>query len=323
MNEENFKKRIEYSGEIETISLQLCKDYGLGDFSSNKLVLMGYEDFNFILETDKGKHFVKVYGAYRDLDECKRYVEIMKKASEAQISTPKLYKSDQGYLHTMNVDGTELRLSVMEFIDGKTFYELKEKLTVDETKFLAHQAALVNSMDIKPKFVYDSWSITSFVSEFEKKSKYLSDNDLKLVESSVQRFKELNIEKLPHSFVHGDFLTTNVMKDNNDKLWIIDFAVSNYYPRIQELAVLGCNLLFDENDKKITDRNFNVALEEYQNTVKLTQEELDFLPTYIEFAHAMHLIEANYEKVNNNNQSEENEYWLNQGRIGLKQMVNK
>ena len=33
-----------------------------------------------------------------------------------------------------------------------------------------------------------------------------------------------------------------VMKDNNGKLWIIDFAVSNYMPRIVDLAVSSCNL---------------------------------------------------------------------------------
>ena len=54
--ENKFKARINYSGDIKDISVQICKDYDLGEFKSNKLILMGYEDFNFILETIKGKY---------------------------------------------------------------------------------------------------------------------------------------------------------------------------------------------------------------------------------------------------------------------------
>lgn len=120
--------------------------------------------------------------------------------------------------------------------------------------------------------------------------------------------------------VHGDIIATNVMKDKKNKLWIIDFAVSNYYPRIQELAVMACNILFDEKNKKKSETNLKTALEEYQKTIELTPREIEVLPTYIKLAHAMHILEANYEKVAEKNDSDENEYWLNQGRTGLKQM---
>jgi len=62
--EDKFKARINYSGDIKDISLQICRDYNLGEFKSNKLILMGYEDFNFILETTKGKYFVKVFAKF-------------------------------------------------------------------------------------------------------------------------------------------------------------------------------------------------------------------------------------------------------------------
>ena len=40
------------------------------------------------------------------------------------------------------------------------------------------------------------------------------------------------------------------MKDNNGKLWIIDFAVSNYLPRIVDLAVSSCNLCLNPDSIK-------------------------------------------------------------------------
>ena len=50
------------------------------------------------------------------------------------------------------------------------------------------------------------------------------------------------------------------MKDSLHKLWIIDFAVSNYLPRIVDLAVTSCNLCL--NPESI-DKCINIALEQY------------------------------------------------------------
>jgi Ser/Thr protein kinase RdoA (MazF antagonist) len=244
----------------------------------------------------------------------------MEKAIDAKIATPRLLKSKQGFLYIAEMNKIKLRLCVAEYINGKTLFESKEKLGNEEIKFLARQISLINQLDIKPKFIYDEWAITNFLKEFKKKSKSLSREYLRLVEPLVKKYKELNVDKLPHCFVHGDIISTNLMKDNNCNLWIIDFSVSNYYPRIQELAILACNLFFEENNKDKTKENLEIALKEYQKTITLTKEELKVLPTYIQLAHAMHLLSANFEKVAKNNLKKENEYWLNQGKIGLMQI---
>ena len=317
--QELFKKRINYAGELEDISQQVCKDYKLGKLKANKLILQGYEDFNFIIETIKNKYFVKVFASFRTLEDCIRYTEIMKKAVEANVSTPKVYKSEQGYLSTTTINKAKLRLCVMEYIDGENIYESKQKLNSNEIKFVAHQAARINSINLKPHFIYDSWAITNFLKEYEGKGKYLKPRDAKVVEPLIKKFKDLKIDTLPHCFVHGDIIATNLMRDKNDGLKIIDFAVSNYYPRVQEIAVISCNLLLDKN-KDVTDQNTELLLKEYQKKIKLTERELEVLPTYTKLAHAMHVLRANYEDVVNNDHSEENKYWLNQGRTGLRQM---
>ena len=53
MNE--FYKRIGYEDDLSKISKKICKDFNLGRFKSNKLIEVGYEDFNFKIETNKGK----------------------------------------------------------------------------------------------------------------------------------------------------------------------------------------------------------------------------------------------------------------------------
>lgn len=317
--EELFKRRINYKGDISDISLQICKNYNIGDFKSNNLILTGYEDFNYILETEDNKYFVKIFSNFRTLSDCKRYIDVMISMGDANISTPKLYESNNGYLDCVNIGKNKLRLCLAEFVDGKTIYESSKDLDKKDIRCLSDQAALINSTKIKPKFIYDHWAIPNFPAEYKVKSKYLSDEDIKTIKPLVKKFKQLEIQKLPHCFVHGDMIATNVMRDNNGKLWIIDFSVSNYYPRIQEMAVLGCNLLFDENNRNKSEENLDIALKEYQKRVPLTERELHALSIYIEIAHAMHVLPATFQKVHENNQSAENEYWLRQGRAGLRQ----
>ncbi len=312
-----FFNRIGYKGKIEDISKKVCEDFSLGKFKSNKLIAIGYEEFNFILETSKGKYVVKIFANFRDEKDCRRIVDINLKATKKGISVPELIKSKQGYFYSSKIGDTKIRLCTLEYIDGESLYNSKHKASADDIKSLARQASLINSLKIKPNFVYDQWAIPNFAKEFEKKSKYLQKSDLKKIKPLVEDFKKLDIKTLPHCFVHGDIISPNVLKDKNKKIWIIDFAVANYYPRIQELAVLACDIFFDKSDKNKSEENLKLALEEYQKNIKLTEKELKILPLYVEFAHAMHVLSANYQKVAEKNNSKENEYFLRIGRVGL------
>ena len=259
-----------------------------------------------------------MFADFKDNQECKRYVEIMLAALKSGVKHPKLLKSQQGYFHTMMLNGAYVRLVVMEYIDGNTFYDLNESPTKDELLFLANQAALINKIDIKPPQIYDSWAVVNFVKEFEDKKGYLEPEDLNMINQFVDKFKKINITKLPHSFVHGDIIKTNVIRSKNDGLYVIDFFVSNYYPRIQELAVLFCDLFFNQKNPETFSDNYKLGLDEYQKYLVLTQEEIDALPLYTIASHAMHIINPIYEQKAKENKTIENAKWLELGRLGLK-----
>ena len=128
------------------------------------------------------------------------------------------------------------------------------------------------------------------------------------------------MNKLPHAFVHGDLIKTNLMEDKRGGIFIIDFAVANYQPRIIELAVLFNDTFFDKDSSEKTKEYFSLALSEYQKHTSLTKYELDTLPILIKAGHSMHLLRANYEKVVNKNNSKENDYFLQLGAAGLNQI---
>jgi Ser/Thr protein kinase RdoA (MazF antagonist) len=309
-----FQKRINYQGDLKPILQQVCNDFNLGVYQSFQIIPIGYEDFNLKLTTNKGCFFVKIFAASRNAEDCQRYVKIINQTLENGVSEPKIYKHGQEFLYEIDND----KLIVMEYIEGKSFYELQTIPTNEEIKFIVKQAALINKTEFKPSFTYDHWAITSFKKEYEEKGKYLSEADNKLIKPLVDVFASLNIKDLPYSLVHGDITKTNVIKNTANKIYILDFAVANWYPRIQELAVLLCDLFFDQKQTQNFSETYDFVLSEYQKYLQLAPEEIKLLPTFVRFAHSMHVLLANYEKVVNKNSSVENEYFLNIGRVGLK-----
>lgn len=314
--EDNFENRIKYSGDIKPFLIMVCKDYGIGDYFNHKTVPIGYEDLNLILQTSNYKYFVKVFADFRNDDDCLEYVHKISESIKAGVNHPKIISSQHSDLYTKNFDGYKFRLSIMEYIDGIDFFEGKLSANENEKRFLIQQATVINSINLKPTLIYDSWAIVNFLEEYERAKSCLDSEAIEKIDPLAKEFKTLDLDDLPHCFVHGDLIKTNVMKDKNGKLYIIDFAVSNYYPRIVELAVLLCDMLFDENNP-LEKENYQLAIEEYQKKIKLTDLELKTLPSFVKIAHAMHVIRGTYEREVNNNLSQENQYWINLGRIGL------
>ena len=128
-----------------------------------------------------------------------------------------------------------------------------------------------------------------------------------------------NIDALPLAFTHGDILTTNTLRASDGRLFIIDFSVSNYGPRIVELAVLLCDLFFDPSDQAHTMEMYRTSLRSYGEIIDLTDSEKSALPLFLRVAHAQHVLQASYQKGALQNLSAENGYWLKKGRAGLEQ----
>ena len=107
-----------------------------------------------------------------------------------------------------------------------------------------------------------------FLKEYGKIKRYLSKEDIGLIEPLVVRFSQVDIKILPSCFVHGDIIDTNVIRSSEGKLYVLDFSVANIYPRIQELAVMLCDILFVP-DKKKFQKVYDRTLAVYQKRVYL------------------------------------------------------
>lgn len=312
---QNLRERINFQGEFEELLADVVKSYKIGSFVSFDVIEMGYEDVNLKLTTVKGNYFVKIFSEARDNAECLRLINIVKSAIDKGVSHPKILKQDVGYIFRNQYEQFNIRLAVFEWIEGKTFYELKRNPTAKELEEIIRIAALSNKIEYKPEPLYDSWALVNFAAELEKSRKYI-DKDLRMsLDILKNQFEKLDSNSLPHCLVHGDLISTNVMK-SGDKIYFVDFSVANYYPRIVELAVLMSDLMFDPTGKISIEKYFTLLTQNYQKHIPLEQEELEVLPLFIKLAHAMHIVRATREEAEGR-KSSENTHWLELGKKGL------
>lgn len=306
--------RLDYEGRLADVFNLVCTDFGLPSYKSHSLIPVGYEDVNFKLETNNGSYFVKIFSSSRLQADIDRYVKVIETALQSGVRHPQLFKNKRGS-HLYKPTQTNLQLLVMEWLDGSSFWDIGNKPTDKECLEIIEIAVSVNSIDYKPPFTYDGWAITSFENEFKHYSDTLNSDDRQKVSEVLSEFISLELDSLPKALVHGDLIATNVIKTSRG-LFVVDFSVANYYPRIQELAVLFCNLFFDENDAKNSERMYNTYSQAYSKRLLLTEAENKALPIYTKAAHAMHVIGASKAIVKGED-DEENQYWLNLGRKGL------
>lgn len=313
---EEFYERINLKSELSDLSKVICEKYNLGQYISEELILVGYEDFNFILSTSIGKFCVKIFNKDRTYEDIKKYIDRIELANSLNINTPKVYNWDNSTLCEIVLNDTKFRLCVFQYIDGKSFYDLNEIPTEAEIKNIIEQMAHIHNAKLESDFIYDKWTITNFVKEYAEKGKYLDNKYNKIFESLVHKIASVKFEELPTSFVHGDIISSNVMKDSRHKLWIIDFAVSNYLPRIVDLAVTSCNLSLNPESIDKTIESTKMILAEYQKYNKLADYELACFPLFYDLANAMGILQISY--LNSLGEtSEEDAFWLSESEKGL------
>lgn len=312
---QDFNKRIGLNTELENISREICKNYDLGNFISNDLITIGYEDYNYYLTTSKGKFCVKIFSKERSIEDVNNYLERIRIVANSNVSAPKPLLVDDDIMLSLDYQDNHYDICVFEYINGKNYFQLQENPDNDVIKELAKQTAMINNLDINPNFIYDSWAIINFAEEYNKKREFLSSEYQEQFDKLVDEFKIIDLEQLPKAFVHGDIISTNVMLDDNKKIWIIDFAVSNYLPRIIDLAVIACNICLDKNSKENTYDNISLLISEYNKYNELTEYELEVFGTLYMVANAMHILQTEY-IIKTDGDSLENQYWLNEGIIG-------
>ncbi len=187
---------------------------------------------------------------------------------------------------SIEFENTKYRLCVTEYILGKSFHDLGIQPNEDEIKEIVRQMINIHKAKQKLSYIYDKWTITNFKQEFEDKAKYLDNKLLPKFEELKKKYDKIDFKELPHAFIHGDIISSNIIKDQNNKLYLIDFGVSNYLPRIIDLVVSACDLCLELESREETVLNIKMLIEEYEKYSKLTDYEKQVFPLFFDIVNA-------------------------------------
>ena len=305
--------------DLKPIVEQACRDYLLGNVEHFTLNEYGFQDVNVEVVTSTGRYFIKFFSRDKTETMATSYVRLMEAVSKSKVSYPALHKGPQGYLHTITIHQIQIRLCVQHYIDGKNLHKTGVEPTLNELCAISKEAALLNSIDFVPDFFeLDTWATLKFSEMFPIKKEALTKDELLLVEPILDDYSRISVTSLPLCLVHGDIIRTNIMKDTNGKIWIIDLGAANYQARAVELAVMAHDLFLDLSSVQKTKNLRKLMLDEYQKIIKLKPIEIEVLPTLIRVTHAMYFLSAAFmERILGQGNSEIS-FWLNQSKQALK-----
>lgn len=299
--------RLRQGVDVGTIIAEIVAFYQLGNVVSYSEITVGYEDCNVIVETTTGKYVTKLFARSRTKAEVDRYVLIMQKTEAAGVRHASLLRgNDGGYVFCSN--GTFA--TTCKFIAGSTFYELNRAPHPHELQDILAQIKKMNAVDCRPPYIAGQWAVPNIRTMVEQTKAYITPIDAELAAHCMRRYEAIDKSALPYGFVHGDLRKTNILLGDDGKVYILDFFLTNWLPRVQELAVIAASLLHDPNCTAPLEDICAQLAAMYDG---LTEHEMACLPDYARAAVTMEFLGGYYEKYVKLVDNEENDYWLRAG----------
>ncbi len=108
---------------------------------------------------------------------------------------------------------------------------------------MIEQAALIHRIDAHPEPVFDPWAIANLVPLAGQVGHLLDDEQRRLVDGAIAELADVGWDALPHALIHADLTSGNVLLSPDGEVTILDFALANRWPRLQDLAVIAASLM--------------------------------------------------------------------------------
>jgi Ser/Thr protein kinase RdoA (MazF antagonist) len=265
----------------------VAAQYGLGDVAGWSVLETGYEDCNIDLRARRARVAVKVFSAGRPASVPARTADIITRVRAAGVRHPALYRdADGGHVH--EYDGHHL--IVMDFAPGRSFYEMGRPPSDAELGKVLEQAALIHAIDARPEPVFDSWAIDNMAPMARQVGDLLDAEQRRLVGGCLDELADVHWRALPETLIHADLTAGNLLVAPDGELTVLDFALANRWPRLQELAVIAASLMHGAPGS-LRERMEHVAMRYSQLApVPLSSRELGALGALGRAAAAMELL---------------------------------
>jgi Ser/Thr protein kinase RdoA (MazF antagonist) len=292
----------------------VAAEYRLGRVDDWSVLATGYEDCNIDLRAQRARVVVKVFAAGRPAGIAERTAGIIAAVTAAGVRHPRLHADAAGSdVHAF--DGH--RLLVMDFAPGQTFYDLGRPPDEAELAAVVEQAARIHGTDARPEPVFDSGAIANLVPLAGQVGDLLDPEQRRLVDRAIAELARVDFASLPTTLIHADLTGGNVLLGPDGAITVLDFALANRWPRLQELAVIAASLLHGSPDALPTRMDTVARLYSAAGPQPLTAAEEAAVPAFGRAAAAMELL-GGLNQWRQGNRGQETDSLIDIGTTGLR-----
>jgi Ser/Thr protein kinase RdoA (MazF antagonist) len=275
------------STSLPELVAHVAADYGLGAVGDWSVLATGYEDCNIDLRARQARVVIKVFAVGRPAGIAARTAGIIAAVRQAGVRHPRLHADAAGgQVH--EYDGHQLL--VMDFAPGRTFYELGRPPDQAELARVVEQAARIHSCGAQPEAVFDSWAIANLVPLAGQVGDLLDARQRRLVDRAIAAMARVDFWSLPVTLIHADLTAGNVLLGPDGEITVLDFALANRWPRLQELSVIAASLLHGSPGALPARLDAVARLYSAAGPAPLTPAEEAALPAFGQAAAAMELL---------------------------------
>jgi len=302
------------STSLPDLVAHVAREYGLGDIADWSVLATGYEDCNIDLRAGQARVVIKVFAADRPAGIAARTAGLITAVRAAGVRHPRLHADAAGRdVHEYD----RHRLLVMDFAPGQTFYDLGRPPDEAELARVVEQAARIHGCAVRPVPVFDSWAIANLVPLAGQVGDLLDPEQRRLVDGAITALAEVDFASLPSTLIHADLTAGNVLLGPDGELTVLDFALANRWPRLQELAVIAASLMHGAPGALPARLDTVARLYSAAGPAPFTPAEEAALPAFGRAAAAMELL-GGLNEWRRGNRGPETDLLIDLGTTGLR-----
>jgi homoserine kinase type II len=224
---------------------RVLRCYGLGEVQAARRVERGFVDENWIVETERGRYFLKRRHPRRRQPEhvIRAQHELIEHLRRADFPAPTLVPAATGESF-LALEGELYELE--EYIDGRPYHPDRPEHLEEAARTLGRYHACVEgfapqALRERGKLYYpENWQ--AILTRMRETWQLDRDVELARFERQLESLahdlaaRYAGHGELPHLIIHGDYHAGNLLFDGDRIIGLVDYDKASWQPRVAELA---------------------------------------------------------------------------------------
>ena len=258
----------------------IADEFGLGDIVSYTGIRNGSVNTHYLLETKKGRFFVKVDEVKSEL-ETKQEIDLVLFLKRYGFPALQPLRSKKGKHHH---EIQSKQISITRYLDGKEIPP--EDLTLAQLETLGHTLANLHLIGRGYKKGIDNRfsfaKIAAMYRDFRKELPTHLKNIIRVMDDEFTYLENYLDNNLPKGLIHGDFFSDNIKFKGSRLVGVLDFEAACRAKLIYDLATAVNALCYVDGRYRI--ERFEALISGYESLRPLSLPEWDSFPNELRFS---------------------------------------